>query len=55
MAPFLGAVIADYTFRRCSKQAFRSGVGASLGCWSAFPIKLILKVTMIGWFVMRIL
>jgi uncharacterized protein len=55
IGPFLGAAVADFIFRRQTGQAFRSGVGASLGFWSALPIKLALKGIMIGWFVIRIL
>lgn len=55
IGPFLGAVIADLIFRRHAGQAFKSGVGASLGFWSALPIKLILKGIMIVWFFIRIL
>ena len=55
IGPFLGAAIADYIFRRRTDQAIRSGVGASLGFWSALPIKLVLKGVMIGWFFARIL
>jgi len=54
IGPFLGAAIADYVFRRRTDQAIRSGVGASLGFWSALPIKLVLKGVMIGWFFARI-
>ncbi len=55
IGPFLGAAIADFIFRRDTDQAIRSGVGASLGFWSALPIKLVLKGIMIGWFFTRIL
>jgi uncharacterized protein len=55
IGPFLGAALADYIFRRRTDQAIRSGVGASLGFWAAFPIKLVLKGVMIGWFFTRIL
>ena len=55
IGPFLGAALADYIFRRRTDQAIRSGVGASLGFWSALPIKLVLKVIMIGWFFTTIL
>jgi uncharacterized protein YqgC (DUF456 family) len=55
IGPFLGAALADFIFRRRTGQAIRSGVGASLGFWSALPIKLILKGIMIGWFFTRIL
>lgn len=55
IGPFLGAALADFIFRRRTDQAIRSGVGASLGFWSALPIKLILKGIMIGWFFTRIL
>jgi len=54
IGPFLGAAIADYIFRRRTDQAIRSGVGASLGFWSALPIKLVLKGVMIGWFFARV-
>jgi uncharacterized protein len=55
IGPFLGAALADFIFRRRTDQAIRSGVGASLGFWSAVPIKLILKGIMITWFFVRIL
>lgn len=55
IGPFLGAALADLVFGRRTDQAIRSGVGASLGFWFAFPIKLILKGIMIGWFFTRIL
>ena len=54
IGPFLGAAIGDFIFRRRTDQAIRSGVGASLGFWSAMPIKLVLKGIMIGWFFTRI-
>jgi len=54
IGPFLGAAVADFIFRRRTDQAIRSGVGASLGFWGAIPIKLILKIIMIGWFIIRI-
>jgi len=54
IGPFLGAAIADYIFRRRTDQAIRSGVGASLGFWSALPIKLVLKGVMIGWFFAKV-
>lgn len=54
IGPFLGAAIADFIFRGRTDQAIRSGVGASLGFWSALPIKLIIKGIMIGWFITRI-
>ncbi len=54
IGPFLGAALADYIFRGNTDQAIRSGVGASLGFWSALPIKLILKGIMVVWFFTRI-
>ncbi len=55
IGPFLGAAIADFIFRRRTGQAVRSGVGASLGFWSALPIKLILEAIMITWFAIKII
>ncbi len=55
IGPFIGAALADYIFRRRTDQAIRSGVGASLGFWSAVPVKLIIKGIMIGWFFTAIL
>ncbi len=55
IGPFLGATIADFIFRRRADQAIKSGVGASLGFWSALPIKLILEGIMITWFVLSII
>ncbi|MFO7952139.1 MAG: DUF456 domain-containing protein [Bacillota bacterium] len=55
IGPFLGAALAEFFFGRRTDQAIRSGVGASLGFWFAFPLKLILKGIMIGWFFTRIL
>jgi uncharacterized protein len=54
IGPFLGAALADYIFRGNTDQAIRSGVGASLGFWSALPIKLVLKGIMMVWFFTRI-
>jgi len=55
IGPFLGAAIADLIFRRSTDQAIKAGVGASLGFWSALPIKLILEAIMIIWFVVKII
>ncbi len=54
IGPFLGAVLADLIFRRHTGQALKSGIGASLGFWSALPIKLALETVMIIWFIVRI-
>ncbi len=54
IGPFLGAALADLLFRKKADQALRSGVGASLGFFSALPIKLTLEVIMIVWFLVRI-
>ncbi len=54
IGPFLGAVIADLIFRRHTGQALKAGVGASLGFWSALPIKLAIETVMITWFIIRV-
>lgn len=54
LGPFLGAAAAELLTRRKSRQAFRSGVGATLGFWGALPVKLTIEAVMIAWFVMRI-
>lgn len=55
LGPFIGAAMADILFRRNADQAVRSGIGASLGFWSALPIKLALEAVMITWFIFRII
>jgi uncharacterized protein len=55
IGPFLGAALADFIFTRRTDRAIRSGVGASLGFWSALPMKLILEGIMITWFVLSII
>ena len=55
IGPFLGAAMADILFRRNADQAVKSGIGASLGFWSALPIKLALEAVMITWFIFRII
>lgn len=54
LGPFLGAAVAELLIRSKSDQAFRSGIGATLGFWGALPIKLGLEAVMITWFVIRI-
>ncbi|MGM0689199.1 MAG: DUF456 domain-containing protein [Bacillota bacterium] len=54
IGPFLGAVLADLIFRRHAGRAVKSGFGATLGFWSALPIKLALETLMIVWFILRI-
>jgi len=54
IGPFLGAVLADLIFRRHAGRAVKSGFGATLGFWSALPVKLALETLMIIWFVLRI-
>ncbi len=54
LGPFLGAAVAELLVRSKSDQAFRSGIGATLGFWGALPLKLFLEAVMIGWFVIRI-
>ncbi len=55
LGPFLGAAAAELIARSKSNQAFRSGVGATLGFWGALPIKLTLEAVMIVWFITRII
>lgn len=55
VGPFIGAALADLLFRRRADQAVKSGIGASLGFFSALPIKLLLEAAMITWFVVRII
>lgn len=54
IGPFLGAVLADLLFGQRTDQAIKSGLGASLGFWSALPVELALEAVMIIWFVVRI-
>ncbi len=54
IGPFLGAALADLIFGRSTDQAIKAGIGASLGFWSALPIKLVLEAAMITWFVVRV-
>lgn len=54
VGPFIGATLADLLFRQKANQAIKSGIGASVGFWTALPIKLALEAVMIIWFVIRI-
>lgn len=54
LGPFLGATLADILFKRRTEDALRSGIGATLGFLGALPIKLIIEVVMIVWFLTRI-
>lgn len=55
VGPFIGAAFLDLLFRRRTDQALKSGVGASLGFWVALPVKLIMEIIMISWFIVRII
>lgn len=54
IGPFIGAALADLIARKNSSQAIKSGLGASIGFWTALPLKLILEIIMITWFIFRI-
>ncbi len=55
LGPFVGATLADLLFRRNTDQAVKSGIGASIGFLSALPIKLVIEMIMIIWFIVRII
>ncbi len=54
LGPFLGAAVAELLIKHKSEQAFRSGIGATLGFWGALPVKLTIEAVMIAWFIIRI-
>lgn len=54
VGPFVGAALADFFVKRSTKEAVKSGLGASLGFLGALPLKLILEIAMITWFIIRI-
>lgn len=54
IGPFIGAALADLIARKNSSQAVKSGLGASIGFWTALPLKLTLEIIMITWFIFRI-
>ncbi len=54
IGPFIGATAAELLFRRKTRDAVRSGIGASLGFLGALPIKLAIETGMIIWFIFRI-
>ncbi len=55
IGPFLGAAVAELLYKGKADQAFRSGLGASLGFWVALPVKLGVEAAMITWFVLRVM
>ena len=55
IGPFLGAVIADLIYKKNVNDAVKSGVGATLGFWLALPLKLLIVVAMISWFIFTII
>lgn len=54
VGPFLGAALADLIAKKNSNQAIKSGLGASIGFWTALPLKLIMEIVMITWFIFRV-
>lgn len=54
IGPFIGATLADLIARKNSSQAVKSGLGASIGFWTALPLKLIMEIVMITWFIFRV-
>ncbi|HED23898.1 MAG TPA: DUF456 domain-containing protein [Firmicutes bacterium] len=55
LGPFIGATVFDLLARRHTGRALKSGFGATLGIVGALPIKLLLEVVMITWFIFRII
>lgn len=55
IGPFLGAVIADLIYKKNISAAVKSGMGASLGFWLALPLKLLIEIIMISWFIFTII
>lgn len=55
IGPFLGAALADLLFMKRTDQAIKTGIGASIGFWTALPIKLGLEAVMITWFIIKVI
>lgn len=54
VGPFLGAFLLELLARGQADQALRSGAGALLGFWGGVPLKLLLGLVMITWFIIEI-
>lgn len=55
IGPFLGAVLLELLFTRKTAQSIRSGIGAALGFWCGFAVKLTIEAGMIYWFITRVI
>lgn len=55
LGPFLGALLFELLFSRQTRQAFRSGLGATVGFWAALPVKFAIELFMIAWFFIKVL
>lgn len=55
IGPFMGAVLLELLFTRKTAQSIRSGLGAALGFWCGFAVKLSIEAGMIFWFIKRVI
>jgi uncharacterized protein YqgC (DUF456 family) len=55
IGPFLGAVLLELIFSRQADRALRAGLGAALGFWAGFAVKLLLAGAMVAWFFVKVL